>query len=274
MFFKAKKYSLPLGEKNYIMAVINLTPDSFYEGSRFDLSTAVKAAEACVRQGADIIDLGAQSTAPDSKPITAQQELKRLLEPLREIRRVLDVPISVDTFFPEVAKAALENGADIINDVSGTADTAFAKLAKEHSAGWIAMHTGGLKSSEESTYPNGVINDINLFFDKAVKTAESVGLSHEQLCLDPGIGFGKSREDDLEIISGFEKLETLGCASLAALSRKRVTRLCGDALTGTVICNAMCILGGADIIRVHDTEAALATIKMAQLLKGGNNCVG
>lgn len=274
MFFKAKNYSLPLGKKNYIMAVINLTPDSFYEGSRFDLSSAVRATELCVKQGADIIDLGAQSTAPGSKPITAQQELERLLEPVREIRGAVDVPISVDTFFPEVARAALQNGADIINDVSGTADPAFAILAKEHSAGWIAMHTGGLKSSEATEYKNGVISDINLFFEKVINTADCVGLRREQLCLDPGIGFGKSREADLEIISGFEKLETDGCASLAALSRKRVTRLCGDALTGTVICNAMCILGGADIIRVHDVDSALATVKMAQLLKGGSTCLG
>lgn len=253
------------------MAVINLTPDSFFEGSRFTADAAVEAAQLAATNGADIIDLGAQSTAPGSKPITAQQELERLLTPLRLIRKAVSVPISVDTYFPEVARVALENGADIINDVSGTASPVFAALAKEHNAGWIVMHTGGLKSSEESAYPNGVINDINLFFDKAVKTAESVGLSHEQLCLDPGIGFGKSREDDLAIISGFNKLETHDCAALAALSRKRVTHLCSDALTGTVICNAMCIIGGADIIRVHDVTEAVATAEMANLLRGGKS---
>lgn len=274
MFFKAKKYSLPLGQRTYIMAVINLTPDSFYEGSRFNSATAVDAARLAVEHGADIIDIGAQSTAPCSTPITAQQELERLIEPLKQIRKAVDVPISVDTFFLQVAKAALENGADIINDVSGTAAPEFAELAKQHGAGWVAMHTGGLKSSQAAEYENGVINDINVFFERAVNTALSIGLSHEQLCLDPGIGFGKTREDDLEIISNFQSLETYDCASLAALSRKRVTRLCGDALTGTAICNAMCILGGADIIRVHDVETAAATIKMAQMIKGGGNSLG
>ena len=115
--FKAKNHILPTAEKALVMAVINLTPDSFYEGSRFDFSNAVAAAELAVKQGADIIDIGAQSTAPDSTPITAEEELQRLIQPLKSIRKAVDIPISVDTFFPEVAKAALENGADIINDV-------------------------------------------------------------------------------------------------------------------------------------------------------------
>ncbi len=274
MVFKAKKYSLLSDGKCSIMAVINLTPDSFYEGSRFDLPNAVAAAELAAKQGADIIDLGAQSTAPDSAPITAQQELERLIEPLRQIRKSIDIPISVDTFFPQVAEAALQNGADIINDVSGKADPEFAALARKYSAGWIAMHTGGLKSSEEKAYPDGVISDINTFFEKVIRTADSTGLSRNQLCLDPGIGFGKTREHDLEIISDFHKLNSHGCALLAALSRKRVTRLCGDALTGTVICNALCICGGANIIRVHDVEPAASTVRMAQLIKGGSTSLG
>ncbi len=261
MIFEAKKRAL-------VMAVINLTPDSFYENSRVTADRAVEAALKAVANGADILDLGAQSTAPGSKEITAREELARLITPLKEIRKAVNVPISVDTFYPQVAGQALESGADIINDVSGRADPEMARLAAKHNAGWVVMHTGKLNSSQEGKYESGVINDINLFFEKAIATAEAAGLSKESLCLDPGIGFGKSREDDLEIVSRFAEFQKHGCVTMAALSRKRVTRLCGDALTGTIALNTVCILGGAGIIRVHDVSEAAAQVKMLSALKG------
>ena len=138
----------------------------------------------------------------------------------------------------------------------------------KHNAGWVVMHTGNLHSSQEGKYENGVINDINLFFEKAIETAKQAGLTKENLCLDPGIGFGKSREDDLEIVSRFDEFQKHGCVTMAALSRKRVTRLCGDALTGTIALNTACILGGAGIIRVHDVNQAAAQVKMLSLIKG------
>lgn len=261
MIFEAKKRAL-------VMAVINLTPDSFYENSRVTADRAVEAALKAVANGADILDLGAQSTAPGSKEITVREELARLITPLKKIRKAVNVPISVDTFYPQVAGQALESGADIINDVSGRADPEMARLAAKHNAGWVVMHTGKLNSSQEGKYESGVINDINLFFEKAIATAEAAGLSKESLCLDPGIGFGKSREDDLEIVSRFAEFQKHGCVTMAALSRKRVTRLCGDALTGTIALNTVCILGGAGIIRVHDVEQAAAQVKMLSALKG------
>ena len=261
MVFEAKKRTL-------VMAVINLTPDSFFEDSRVTADKAVEAALKAVEDGADILDLGAQSTAPNSREITAEEELARLITPLKEIRKAVSVPISVDTFYPQVAGQALENGANIINDVSGRADPEMARLAAKHNAGWVVMHTGNLKSSQEGKYENGVINDVNLFFEKAIETAEKSGLKKESICLDPGIGFGKSREDDLEIISRFAEFQRHGCVTMAALSRKRVTRLCGDALTGTIALNTACILGGAGIIRVHDVEQAAAQVKMLSALKG------
>lgn len=265
---KAGKYSLPTGQRAYVMAVINLTPDSFYASSRYTCEKAAEAAVEAVRLGADIIDLGAQSTAPGSTQICAEEELERLIVPLRKIRSCVDVPISVDTFYPAVAKAALENSADIVNDVSGSLSFETASLVKEHGAGWIIMHTGGLKSDEAAEYNSGIVNEINSFFSKAVTVAENAGLDKAQLCLDPGIGFGKTRADDLEIIRSFSLLQSHGCAKLAALSRKRVTRLCGDELIGTHAANVACILGGADIIRVHDIEQAAPLTKMISLIKG------
>ncbi len=264
--FKAKNYSLPLN-KTYVMAIINLTPDSFFEGSRCTAEEAVKRAVEAVEQGADILDLGAQSTAPTSVPISAEEEIGRLIEPLKAIRQAVDVPISVDTYYTQVAEAALKNGADIINDVSGKAACEMARLVKEYDAGWIIMHTGGLLSSEQGEYKNGIIAEINAFFASA---AESSGIDTAHLCFDSGIGFGKSREDDLAVIAAYSQLDTLGSANLLGLSRKRVTRLSGDALTGTVAANTACILGGANIIRVHDVCQGKATAAMADLIKGKN----
>lgn len=271
MIFRTKRTALDLSDTAKIMAVINLTPDSFYSDSRFAEDNAVEYAVKAMDSGAAIIDLGAQSTAPQSTPITAEEEIGRLLTPLRAIREAVDIPISVDTYFPEVARVALENGADIINDVSGIASAEMASLAAQYNAGWIVMHTGGLKSNEERCCDTDIICEINAFFSEALGTAQRCGLPKENVCFDPGIGFGKSREDDLRIISGFSKIDSSGCAKLAALSRKRVTGLCGDRLTGTVIANAACIAGGANIIRVHDIEQSIATAQMTKLLTEAKN---
>ncbi len=271
MIFKAGNYTLPLDKKTHIMAVINLTPDSFFAGSRFTGEAAIQAALRAAADGADIIDIGAQSTAPGAPPITAKEEIGRLLEVLPALRKAVDLPISVDTYFYPVAQAALENGADIINDVSGLADSSFAMLAAEHKAGWIVMHTAGKSSSEENDYLGSVVDAVNTFFARAVHVAQSAGIPLSNLCLDPGIGFGKSRADDLEIIRNFAALESCGCAKLAALSRKRVTRLCGDALSGTIAANTACISAGANIIRVHDVAEGAAAARMADLIKGSEN---
>ncbi|HBL40810.1 MAG TPA: dihydropteroate synthase [Ruminococcaceae bacterium] len=263
MTFKTKRYTMPLGQKTYIMGIMNLTPDSFFAESRTSAEDAVARAVAMVQNGVDVLDLGAQSTAPKSVPITAEEEAERLIEPLRAIRQAVDVPLSVDTYFPEVARLAAENGADILNDVSGLASPAFAEIAAETGCGWIIMHTGEKKSSETADYSDGVICDINRFFGQALSQAESVGLEKNRLCFDPGIGFGKSRENDLEILRRFSELNGFGCAMLAALSRKRVTALCEDSFLGTLVADTACIRGGADILRVHDVPQAKRSAVMA-----------
>ncbi|MBQ5823771.1 MAG: dihydropteroate synthase [Clostridia bacterium] len=271
MIFNTNSFRLDLSGQAGIMAVINLTPDSFYADSRHSADSAAEYAAKAQAAGAAVIDLGAQSTAPQSTPITAEEELQRLITPLREVRKAVSIPISVDTYFPQVARAALENGADIINDVSGTASEEMALLAAQFGAGWIVMHTGGLKSNQTREDTTDIIDEINSFFAYSLNIAESCGLPKENICFDPGIGFGKSREDDLKIIADFAKINPLGCTKLAALSRKRVTKLCGDALTGTIVANAACIAGGANLIRVHDIEQAVATAQIAKLLAEAKN---
>lgn len=271
MIFNTRSCKFDLSGKTGIMAVINLTPDSFYADSRHTAESAAEYAIKAQAAGATVIDLGAQSTAPQSTPITAEEEIKRLIAPLKAVREAVSLPISVDTYFLQVARAALENGADIINDVSGTASREMAMLAAEYGAGWIVMHTGGLKSHEARESKADIIDEINSFFARAFEVAEGCGLAKENVCFDPGIGFGKSREDDLRIIADFSQINSLGCARLAALSRKRVTKLSGDALTGTIVANAACISGGADIIRVHDVEQGVAAAEMVKLLTEAKN---
>ncbi len=271
MVFNTKSRKLDLSDKAGIMAVINLTPDSFHEASRHSAQSAAEYAVMAQDAGATVIDLGAQSTAPNCTPITAEEEIQRLIAPLKAVREAVDLPISVDTYFTQVARAALENGADIINDVSGTASEEMASLAAEYGSGWIVMHTGGLKSNQIRENKEDIIGEINSFFAYALNVAQNCGLPKENICFDPGIGFGKSREDDLKIIANFSKIDSLGCAKLAALSRKRVTKLCGDPLTGTIVSNAACISGGANIIRVHDIEQASAAALMSRLITEAKN---
>ena len=180
MIFKARNYTLDLSEAK-VMAVINLTPDSFYEGSRFDLNSAVEQAVKADNDGAAIIDLGAQSTAPDSKPITEEEELERLIEPLKAVRKAVNIPISVDTFYPSIARAALQNGADIINDVSGKDDGVMSAIAARYGAGHIIMHTGSLASNETRNSTTNINEEISAFFRSAVAAAEKAGLKKENI---------------------------------------------------------------------------------------------
>ena len=246
--------------------IINVTTDSFFAPSRVDPESAAERAVTLVEQGADMLDIGAVSTAPGVTIADEKTELERLKLALPKIRAAVNVPLCVDTFRVDVARAAIGMGADIINDTGGVPSRSMAELISQSSCGWIIMHTGGLTSSEENNYSGGILSALEQFFRSARSLAESFGIDSDRLIFDPGIGFGKSREDDLAIISHFGDIDFCGCRSMAALSQKRVTRLCGDAFTGTTVYDAVCVLGGADIIRVHDVSAASAAVKALSLL--------
>lgn len=267
--FKAGKHEFPLGKKTYVMGILNYTPDSFSDGGLY--FTPEKALEHALKmqeQGADIIDIGANSTRPDAVILGAAEEKERIIPALEAICGKVTAAVSVDTFYPACAEAALKAGADIINDVSGVFNPETAKLAAKYGAGYVVMHNP-CGSAAVSEYPDGVVADLRKFFVDALELAAKFGLPKEQLCLDPGFGFGKSYEDNLEIFRNLQWLKFKGVALLAAGSRKRfIGTASGEenaALrdSGTVAAHTAAIAGGADIIRVHDVFSGVQGARVA-----------
>ncbi|MBR0113096.1 MAG: dihydropteroate synthase [Clostridia bacterium] len=265
-------YSLPLGKKTYVMGILNYTPDSFSDGGEFfSPETALGRALEMEKQGADIIDVGANSTRPGSEILGAADELARLEQVLGALKNKVSAPLSVDTFYPECACFALENGALIINDVSGKYNEEIASLVKKNNAAYIVTHNpcGADKSAE---YPDGAPVEVRKFFLECIEKSADTGLGFSHLCLDPGFGFGKSRQDDFEILRDLRLLKFGGVALLAGLSRKRMTSpfdgsIPADRDITTSAANAVAIANGADIIRVHNVPYAVQTAAIADKIR-------
>ncbi|NLB37002.1 MAG: dihydropteroate synthase [Clostridiales bacterium] len=272
---RAGRFNLPLCSKTYVMGILNVTPDSFSDaGKYFDANkAAVYALEMC-GQGADIIDIGAQSTRPDAEPVSAQTEIERLSPVLEALKGRLNVPVSVDTFYPQTAEYALSNGASIINDVSGRVDGRMASIVNSHNAGWVIMHNcGGAGAHPE--YPQGVANAVRSFFEASLRRAGELAVESERICLDVGIGFGKSHEDNLTLIKELRKIKIDGIALLVGASRKRLIGIAANEpdptarAAGTVAAHTLAIAGGADIIRVHDVRQAVQAARTAEAILYG-----
>lgn len=268
--FCARSHILPLGKKTYVMGILNVTPDSFSDGGEFfEASKAVEHALKMQSDGADLIDIGAYSTRPGCAEVSVEEEISRLRPVLEALRGRLSVPVSVDTFRPECVRLALENGAHIINDVGGSFNAELAALAKEYGAGYIVTHNPcGADKAED--YDNGVVAAVRAFFIDCLRQAAEIGLKAEQLCLDPGIGFGKTNDDNLELLGKMQWLKFSSCALLCGASRKRVTSAGGEAREAkdyaTVSAHTAAICGGADIIRTHNVPAGVAAARMADAI--------
>ena len=270
--FRAGRYEFPLGKKTYVMGILNYTPDSFSDGGEnFSPEAALKAALEMQSQGADIIDIGANSTRPGAEILSASQELERLTPALEAICGRVDAAISVDTFYPSCAEAALKMGASIINDVSGEFNREMAMLAKKYGAGYIVVHNP-CGAGVTAEYENGVVSSVRNFFIDALQLAGEIGLPKEQICLDTGLGFSKKYEDNIELVSQMQWLKFKGVALLSASSRKRfIGTACGEENpkmrdAGTVAANTAAIAGGADIIRVHDVYSAVQGARVADAI--------
>ena len=257
--------------KTLIMGILNYTPDSFSDGGLYN--TPDLAAERAVEiesLGADIIDIGCNSTRPGADILSGDEELKRLVPALRSVIGKVSIPVSVDTFYPECAAEAFRQGAEIINDVSGEFNPEIAALAVKHSGKYIVTHNpGGADFTAE--YPRGVTASVREFFEGCVIKAEKCGLDRSSLILDPGFGFGKSESDNYELLSNLSLVKIEGYALLAALSRKRFIRSCPPARSdwATSAANALAIINGADMIRVHNVEAAVQSAAVADKIRKG-----
>lgn len=269
-YFKGNGFSFEINKRTYIMGILNVTPDSFFDGGQWNSpEKAVEHALKMQEDGADIIDIGAQSTRPGSVLLSEEEELEIIKKYIPVVTSAVNVPVSVDTFYPRVAEYCLENGAKIINDVSSKMDKEMALVVKKHSAGWIVMHTGNASASQEADYSKcgGVVNDVLAFFDKAEKIAAEYSISRENICFDMGFGFGKSHFDNLELLRNINRLKSPEKALLTALSCKRLvkneTGADGyDRVFGTLAADTLAIAGGTDFIRVHHVKEACLAAKM------------
>jgi len=253
-----------------IMGILNVTPDSFYDGGRYiKLEDALKRALEMIEEGADIIDVGGESTRPFSEPASTYEELKRVIPVIEHIRAQTDIPISIDTYKSEVAKEALCAGADIVNDISGFGfDEKMAETVARFNAYAVIMHIKGTpRDMQLNPYYDDVIGEIIEYFKERLNFALSSGIEREKIILDPGIGFGKRVEDNLKIIKELRRFKEFGLPLLIGTSMKSfIGHVTGsdvnERVEGTLASIAISIWNGADIVRVHDVKKAKKVIKL------------
>jgi dihydropteroate synthase len=257
------------------MGIVNVTPDSFYDGGRHAESvSAVDHALALVAEGADILDIGGESSRPGSDPVSPAEELRRVLPVIWALRRLTTALISVDTTKAEVAEAALDAGADIVNDISAAGgDPRMLDLAARHGAGFVLMHMKGTpKTMQAHPHYDDVIGEVRAFFAARLEVARNAGLDAEQIVLDPGIGFGKRLEDNLALIDGLAAFAPLGRPLLVGASRKAfIGKVLGlpsaeDRLEGSIAAAVMAVARGAHILRVHDVGATARALRVAEAI--------
>jgi dihydropteroate synthase len=279
--FRLKLFSrsLPLGKRTIVMGVLNVTPDSFSDGGKLlDVKSAVRHALAMQRDGADIIDIGAESTRPGSAGISAAEELRRLLPVLQALRGKLKIPISVDTQKPEVAEAALRAGAEIVNDISGLrTDSRLAEVAAKLSAPLILMHMRGTpRTMQKQPFARNVMRDVVSGLRKSIARARKYGVPCSQIVIDPGIGFGKSFAQNYELLARLPELAKLGYPLMVGTSRKGFLGAtlakhgkpapAEERIWGTAAAVAASILNGAHIVRVHDVAEMKQVARVADAM--------
>jgi len=278
--FRCRNFKLNLNQKTYIMAVLNVTPDSFSDGGQFfDEEKAFERALQLEKEGADIIDIGGQSTRPGAKEINFKEEIRRVLPIIKRLRRRIKIPISIDTYKFGVAKAALEEGASILNDIYGLRrDRRLAKLAAKFKAGVVLMHIKGTpRFMQRKPYYKDLMGDIIDSLSQSIDLALNAGISEKNIVVDPGLGFGKTVKHNLSVIKNLSQLRSLGCPVLIGPSRKsfigKTLHLpIGERLYGTIASVCACVLRGADIVRVHDVAYTKQAIKIIDEILRSPNC--
>jgi dihydropteroate synthase len=272
---KIRRHRFDLSKRPLVMGVLNVTPDSFSDGGKYlDIKSACKRAMQIEKEGADILDIGGESTRPGSLLVSIDDELNRIMPVIERLKDKLKIPISVDTNKYEVARCALKQGACIINDISGLhGDKRLASLCAKHSAGIIIMHMRGKpRTMQKRPFYNNLLKDIADYLKEGIAAALSAGIRRESVVIDPGIGFGKTLRHNLSIIKNIDYFRQSGYPLLIGASRKsflgRVTGLdTGQRLAPTIAVNAIAVYCGADIIRVHDVRESIAALKMADCIK-------
>ena len=270
-----KNHRLNLGKRTCIMGILNVTPDSFSDGGQFfTLQHAINRAKQMVEEGADIIDIGGESSRPNSQPVSASEEVRRVVPVVKELVKHINVPISVDTVKAEVARQALDAGAAMINDITAlTGDPDMAKVVADYKIPAILMHMKGIPTTmQDNPAYSDPVGEINAYLKESMARAEAAGIRREMIIVDPGIGFGKTVGHNYTIIKHLKELEALGVPILMGTSRKSFIRRTLEEGTkeismaemdlGTQATVAASILGGAHIVRVHDVKSTAITVRI------------
>lgn len=263
--------TLTLGTKTIIMGILNVTPDSFSDGGKFNnRSKAIEHAIQMEKEGADIIDIGGESTRPGADKVNEQEEIDRVIPVLKALTEQVTVPISVDTYKANVAKKALEAGAHIINDVWGLQkQPEIAKYIAEYDVPVVIMH-----NKEDNNYEKDIVEEMFDFFEKSLAIAFNAGIKKEKIILDPGIGFGKDPEQNIEVMSRLKEFKALGYPLLLGTSRKSMIGYILDLpsderLEGTLATNIIGAIEGYDFVRVHDVKEHYRALKVTDKIIRG-----
>lgn len=254
----------------YVMGILNVTPDSFSDGGRFNrVESALKHAEEMVAQGADLLDVGGESTRPGHVQISDGEEIDRTAAVIERLKAEFDVPVSIDTYKGSVAREALKAGADLINDIWGLKyDSELAKVIAESGAACCLMH-----NRREAVYQD-FMADMKQDLKETLKLAQEAGIAADRIILDPGVGFGKTYEHNLEVIDRLDELKELGYPILLGASRKSVIGLTlhlpvEQRLEGTLVTTVYAVMKGCAFVRVHDIEENVRAVKMAEAIRDG-----
>ncbi len=261
-------------EKVLIMGILNVTPDSFSDGGRFfDANAALEQAGKMADQGADIIDVGGESTRPFSDPVTAREEIDRVIPVIKVLAPDLDVPVSIDTYKPEVAEKGMEAGAVIVNDVFGLRSEGMARVIADHGAGCVIMHMKGRpKNMQKSPRYGNVVAEIKDFLGEKTEEALEAGVKRSKIAVDPGLGFGKTVGNNYEIMRRLEEFNSLEAPVLVGPSRKSfIGAVTGEDIAdrrvpGSLAAVTACILNGARIVRAHDVAQTKQAVDVARAI--------
>lgn len=276
--WKLARRSLSYGERTLVMGVLNVTPDSFSDGGKFfSFDQAIAQAKQMISEGADMIDVGGESTRPGSESVSEAEELRRVIPVIERLAKEASIPLSIDTTKSAVARAALQAGAEIVNDISGLRfDPALAREAANANAGLILMHSRGTPKDMQQLPPVAdIMTEVIGGLSESVAVAEQRGVARERIVIDPGIGFGKTVEQNLELIAKLDQIERAfpDLPIMIGTSRKSfLGKLLGGApanerLHGTIASVVASVLKGAHIVRVHDVKATVEAVRVADALQ-------
>jgi dihydropteroate synthase len=283
MIFIARDFTFRFPRPALVMGVVNVTPDSFSDGGKFfDADAAVARALELVAQGAEILDIGGESTRPGAEPVEEKEELRRVIPVIEKLAAQVKIPISVDTMKPDVARAALTAGASIVNDVGAMLRPDFTmwKIISNFQAGYIAMHAqGSPRTMQDDPVYDNVVREVGEFFSAQLEQLlNAVGVPAEQVALDPGIGFGKTLEHNLQLLAGLRSFTRKKRPLVLGVSRKSfIQKLLGvdvgGRLPASLACTALALADGVNIIRTHDVAETVQAVRMAEAVLSRRNHV-